>query len=230
VGKIRLASAARYTMQPPLSHQLAAWNWLEQQQKPEVLSEFAELFRAAPKVKDPLTSAEVRLKVPYFSQLDNAGGQGWRECFSSSCAMVAAFYGKVKGDDEYNRIRARFGDTTSSTAQAQALQSLGLQASFVTTGTTGLLESELRAGRPVAVGWLHRGPVSAPTGSGHWSVVVGMTATHWILNDPNGEADIVNGGYVNHSRGAGIQYSRKNWDRRWMVEGSGSGWCMVVRP
>ena len=55
--------------------------------------------------------------VPYFHQLDNAGN-GYRQCFSSSAAMVAAFNGKVKTDDEYNRIRERFGDTTSIEASS----------------------------------------------------------------------------------------------------------------
>ncbi len=35
-------------------------------------------------------------------------------------------------------------------------------------------KTELRAGRPVAVGWLHRGGINAPSGGGHWSVVIGV--------------------------------------------------------
>ncbi len=34
--------------------------------------------------------------MPYFSQFDNESGTGYRECFSSAAAMVAAFYKKVK--------------------------------------------------------------------------------------------------------------------------------------
>ena len=40
------------------------------------------------------------------------------------------FYGKIDSDDEYNRIRSQFGDTTSVMAQIQALESLGLSAQF----------------------------------------------------------------------------------------------------
>ena len=40
--------------------------------------------------------------------------------------MVAAYYKKVKTDDEYNEIRAKYGDTTSVEAQLAALRSLGL--------------------------------------------------------------------------------------------------------
>ena len=178
----------------------------------------------------PVRPTEKILRVPYFSQLDNASGTGRRECFSTTCAMVAAFYGKVKGDDEYNAIRARFGDTTDAQAQLAALRSLGLDARFVTNAAPGLLESEIMAGRPVPVGWLHKGPVTAPTGGGHWTLCIGFSATSFVMNDPNGEADMVNGGYVNHSRGAGIAYSRRNWLRRWEVDGPSTGWAVLVRP
>jgi len=172
----------------------------------------------------------VLLKVPYEYQNDNVSGTGYRECFSSSCAMLARYHGKVKSDDAYNAVRAKFGDTTDSQAQLAALRSLGLQARFVTNAAPGLLDLELRAGRPVAVGWLHHGPYNAPTGGGHWSVVIGFDPGYWILNDPNGEADLINGGYVNHTKGAGVKYSRQRFDRRWMVDGAATGWAILVKP
>jgi hypothetical protein len=113
-SSIRLASAAKFYKEE--SHQLAAWNWLQEQLTETELEEFAGLYRAAPasKPSNPLI-------VPYFSQRDNASGQGSRECFSSSCAMVAAYYGKVKSDDEYNVIRARFGDTTNAECTSESV-------------------------------------------------------------------------------------------------------------
>ncbi len=178
----------------------------------------------------PARSAERVLQVAYFSQLDNTSGAGYRECFSSSCAMVANYYGRVKTDDDYNLIRARFGDSTDAQAQLAALRSLGLDARFVTNAAVGLLEAEILAGRPVAVGWLHKGPVTAPTGGGHWTVAVGFTADAIVMNDPNGEANMLNGGYVNHTGGAGVRYSRRNWLRRWEADGAGTGWAVLVRP
>lgn len=174
-------------------------------------------------------SKEIRLKVPYEAQNDNASGTGYRECFSSSCAMLARYWGKVGSDDAYNLIRAKYGDSTNANAQVAALKSLGLNARFIQDGTTKLLENELIAGRPVAVGWLHHGSMDAPTGGGHWSVVIGCNPTQIIHNDPNGEANIVAGGYVNHSGGAGVAYSRKNWIPRWRVNNTG-GWAVLVSP
>lgn len=39
---------------------------------------------------------------------------------------------------------------------------------------------------------------------------------------------MIKGGYINKTKGAGIRYSRKNWDRRWLIDGPGSGWCLTV--
>ena len=227
---IRLASAARYTEHPPLTHQLAAWNWLQEQQKPETIAQFAELFRADPRpTKPPLVQDASMLSVPYFSQNDNASGTGYRECFSSSMAMVAAFWGKARTDDEYNRRRAKHGDSTDVTAQVATLEELGLKARFTTNATVITLENEINRRRPVAVGWLHHGTPQAPTGGGHWSVVVGYTPSALIFNDPNGEADLIGGSYISHAGGRGVSYSRKNWLPRWSPTPA-TGWAILVEP
>lgn len=215
---IRLANAAKHYKELP--HQLAAWNALEETLTPKQLQAFADLYRSAPDLKPNL------LAVKWQSQLDNKSGAGYRECFSSSCAMLAMYAGKVANDDAYNAIRAKFGDTTSAEAQLSALRSLSLKANFHTNGTPAALEREIDAGRPVAVGWLHKGPVGAPSGGGHWSVVIGYTEAAWIQNDPNGEALLLQGGYSKNTKGAGLVYSRKNWNPRWMPGGSG-GWYLT---
>jgi hypothetical protein len=170
------------------------------------------------------------LSVPYFYQLDNQSGTGYRECFSSSCAMVAAYYNLVKSDDEYNKIRAKYGDTTNKDAQLAALRSLGLKATFITNGNAALLENEIRNGRPVAVGWLHQGSINYPTGGGHWTCCIGFTPDAFVHNDPQGEANMVSGGYVNtsSSKGKGVCYSKKNWLRRWECDGANTGWAILV--
>jgi GH24 family phage-related lysozyme (muramidase) len=175
------------------------------------------------------TATSVNLKVPYEYQLDN-GPTGYRECFSSSCAMVARYWNKIAGDYEYNRIRRQFGDTTDPQAQLRTLKTLGLRATFEMEGTTAILENLLRSGLPTPVGWLHRGPVTAPSGGGHWTVVSGFTPTHFIHQDPNGEANTQNGGYLNSNKGANVAYSRSNWLRRWLVDGPASGWYLKIRP
>jgi len=209
-----------------------AAKWLQKEgyaTDPSYAGKLIDVMNRHAKRQPEVQQDAVLLQVPYELQHDNRSGAGYRECFSSSAAMVARFYGKVANDDAYNAIRQRFGDTTDAIAQVKALNTLGLVAQFRTNATVELLEAELEAGRPVMVGWLHHGPASRPTGGGHWSVVVGVTPKAFIHNDPNGEADLVNGGYVNATGGRSVAYSRQNWLRRWLPDGPSSGWCITVR-
>jgi len=114
-------------------------------------------------------------------------------------------------------------------ALTQQCLGLGLQADFRTDGTEADLRSEIDAGRPVAVGWLHHGPASDPSGGGHWTVVIGYDATGVFMNDPYGNCDLVNGGYLSNDDGAGLHYSYRNWLPRWRVGGTG-GWMLLCRP
>lgn len=172
---------------------------------------------------------ETRLSVPFESQLDNASGQGWRECYSSSSAMLARFWGKVPNDDTYNRLRARFGDSTSAAAQLAALRALGLRADFWTNGTRADLVRQIEGGRPVAVGWNHRGPIAAPRG-GHWSVVVGLSGPdRFLMHDPYGEPLLVSGQHDTSKSGAYISCSWANFLPRWEVEGPRTGWYLTCQ-
>jgi hypothetical protein len=157
-------------------------------------------------------------------------------CFSSTNAMAAAYLkpgclaGSGQIDDRYLALVHRFGDSTDAHAQIHALARLGISAVLRTDGRIEQLVAQLRMGIPIPVGWLHHGPVTAPTGGGHWSLVIGWDPLHRqvLMHDPNGEADLVAGGYVNTAIGSGKaqRYSEQNWGKRWMVEGLGSGWWL----
>ena len=183
-----------------------------------------------PDPTDGVPMSSIRLPVPFETQHDNATGTGWRECFSSSCAMLARFHGKVAGDDEYNRIRARYGDTTAAVAQVSALRALGLRADFWSNGRTRDLAHQIKGGRPVAVGWLHRGPIGKPTG-GHWSVIVGLDGPdHFLMHDPYGEPLLQSGGHIRGSSGRFVRCSWAGFRPRWEVEGEATGWYVTAAP
>jgi GH24 family phage-related lysozyme (muramidase) len=237
---IQLLDAIRH--HKGLVHQQEAWLQLERSLTAEQRDAFSEVFRtpASPSKENPKTNTPglIQLQAPYLSQNDSATSQGPRMCFSSSCAMAAAFLKpgafKVNGqlDDQYLALVQRHGDTTDANAQVAALQSLGLEARFRTDGRIENLIEQLQRGIPCPVGWLHKGPVTSPSGGGHWSLVIGWDPAkrQFLVHDPNGEADLVNGGYVSTSIGSGAaqRYSERNWGRRWMVEGAGSGWWMQL--
>ena len=228
MADIRLTSVAKSFK--GLSHQIAALNWLNEQVPSPVLAQFSEMWRADPPVKESSPSpgrVTNPLKVPYFPQLDN-GPTGWRQCQTSSIAMCLAFMG-VKGvsdDVDYLAVVQRYGDTTSQQAHALALKALGVRARFRQNMTAGELMAEIKVGLPCAIGLLHHGPASAPTGGGHYVTAIGFTTDSWIVHDPFGELDLADGGWAQQGGRAGQsqRYSFRNMNPRWLPDGPASGW------
>ena len=195
----------------------------------------------APAPPPAVAITSVLRAVPWYPQRDSATGQGLRMCFSSSCAMLleAIKPGTLKGangDDEYLAVVQRFGDTTDASAQIKALAHFGVTARMVQNADFQLLEQQIARGIPVPCGYIHRGPVNRPTGSGHWLIVIGHTPTQVVVNDPWGEPDLITGDTLN-ANGKELRFSRQNFGKRWMVESigggayrfaEGKGWAIVV--
>jgi GH24 family phage-related lysozyme (muramidase) len=120
--------------------------------------------------------------VPRFQQRDSVQlAQRDRTCFSSSCAMLleAIKPGTLKGangDDQYLAVvqhlaladgkQQTSGATTYARAQLRALAHYGATARLVQTADFQLLEQQINCGIPVPCGYIQRGPVQRPTGSG----------------------------------------------------------------
>ena len=186
-------------------------------------------------INDPkVTSAEPQFKhpkklvldVPYYSQRDNKKDP-LRSCFSSACAMLLKYVkpNSITSDDEYMVTVYKYGDTTEPSAQVTALEQYGLNVEFRQDGGWSDIDSQLAKGFPIPIGVLHHGPVSKPSGGGHWLTIIGRNEdnTAYVVNDPYGEMDLLNGGYQN-SNGSHLLYSKKNLGPRWLVEGPGTGW------
>jgi hypothetical protein len=191
--------------------------------KPELLTDDAnwvKIYREKPPTPPVLA-------VPYFSQRDNYRDAS-RTCFSSSCAMLTECLKPgtlpgAKGDDKYVQEVFKRGDSTDASVQIQTLKHFGITASFKTNGSLGTLDALLAQGIPVPVGILHHGPSSAPSGGGHWLIVIGKEGTNYIVNDPWGEIDNASGTYIS-TNGNRLKYSENLIRARWTVEGPGSGW------
>ena len=154
-----------------------------------------------------------------------------RTCFSSSCAMLLAALDPdaIEGDDEYIKEVYKYGDTTEASAQLRTLKHYGVDAKFVQNADWSTVEAQLKKSIPVPMGILHRGPVSNPTGGGHWICCVGITAdkTKLWVHDPFGDLDLIGGSYIS-TDGKYKLYSKKNLGPRWLVEGAKSGWAIVA--
>lgn len=192
-----------------------------------------QTWKAAGKQEQPRTKTNP-IQVRYFSQRDSATEHALRMCFSSSCAMLleALKPGTLtgpNGDDAYLGRVLRYGDTTEATSQLKALQSYGIEAHMVRNAGWGTIKAQIDKGIPVPIGILHRGPVNAPTGGGHWICAIGYSEDAVVVHDPFGDLDLVSGNYLNNW-GARLRYSKKNLGPRWMVEGPATGWAIVAEP
>jgi hypothetical protein len=161
-------------------------------------------------------------------QKDNAS-DGWRECQSSSIAMCLMWMGigNLTNDQQYVALVEKHGDTTERAPHFAAMKDLGYtKAKWHTNLTIAQCKAEIDAGRPVAVGSLHHGPVTAPSGGGHFVVLTGFTDSAWVVQDPYGSQNLTSGGWASQAMGAGKDqlYSFKNFNPRIFVEGDGSCW------
>jgi hypothetical protein len=208
-----------------MPHQNAALKWLQQESQEKTLVGFGKLWMEWSKNPAVTNAKEIRLKVPYYQQVDNKF-EPMRTCNTSSCAMVARYLGaKISGDDAYYQIVRKYGDTTDHAAQTKALAELGIKSTWNTNLGFDDLDKSLQSGVPSVIGILHRGTLASPKG-GHMIVVIGITAgKDYICHDPFGSLLDPNGGYTgNVNSGNGVIYPRYVLNRRWLPEGNQSGW------
>ena len=171
------------------------------------------------------------LNVPYYPQTDNYRDAN-RTCNSSSCAMCLEYFKPgtlvgAKGDDAYVQKVFAVGDTTDHSVQTKVLASYGVKSEFRYNLGFADLDRELSAGRPVVIGILHRGTLSAPTG-GHMLCVIGKTPSgDYVVNDPYGS---LNDGYSGPvTNGKGAVYKRSDLSRRWCPNDN-DGWGRIFEP
>jgi hypothetical protein len=189
-------------------------------------SNWVKIYRTKPSVPGVLS-------VPYFPQTDNYRDAN-RTCNSSSCAMCLEYFKPgtlkgAKGDDAYVQKVFAIGDTTDHAVQTRVLKDYGVASEFRYNLGFADLDRELSAGRPVCIGILHRGTLSAPTG-GHICVVIGKSpdGKSYICNDPYGS---LNDGYTGPvTNGKGVQYSVEVLKYRWLDKGKDkTGWGRIFK-
>lgn len=191
-------------------------------------SEWVKEYRTKPESPKPNI-----LAVPYYPQTDNY--TNWqRTCNSSACAMVLEYFKPgtlkgVKGDDAYIQKVFAIGDTTDHSVQTKVLSSYGIKSDFRYNLSFDDLDRELSAGRPIVIGILHRGPLSAPTG-GHMICVIGksLDGNSYICNDPFG--DLMSGYTTDVNKGKGAIYPVEVLKKRWTIEGPRTGWGRIFGP
>jgi hypothetical protein len=169
------------------------------------------------------------LNVPYYPQTDNYRDAD-RTCNSSACAMCLEYFkpgtlNGAKGDDAYVQKVFAIGDSTDHSVQTKVLADYGIKSNFNYNLSFADLDRELAAGRPVVIGILHRGTLSAPTG-GHMVVVIGKRGDDYVVNDPYGS---LNDGYTGAvTNGKGAVYKKSDLQYRWLEKAKDkTGWGRI---
>jgi hypothetical protein len=166
-------------------------------------------------------NGRLELDVPYFNQND-IPTIGSSACASASTAMVLAYHARVRADKNslMSAAQACFYKTStlssglsSASALTKYLQNTyGIPTSYDESGaaqTYAIIQSEIRAGRPVIFG------SHALTPTGHYLVVTGFNGNDYrtakiIVNDPNGRWQGCSNGvycYSTRDNGKGNEYS-----------------------
>ena len=216
--------------------QMEAIQLLQQSMNQELLKSDAawiQKYREKPSQQELNLGGEAPLANPlnveHDTQYNNPSGDGWRECFSSSCAMAAKYWGVIEDFNQYHQRRPQYGDSTDASAQVRTLKSFGLEAKFVQIGSVEKLKQQIDLGRPTPVGYLHKG-TGHGSGGGHYCLCIGYDESGFWMNDPGGELDTVNGGFVSTEQYAGrkVHYSYENWVPRWSVASDADGWGVGI--
>ena len=212
-------------------HQRLAIETLYNELEPRLKDDKAEWVRQYRNEGAPRSTTSGFTPVRYFSQRDNYRDSS-RTCFSSSCAMLveALKPGTLKGpygDDLYIHKVFENGDTTDASVQIKTLAEYGIDAKFIQNGSIDLLKSQLDKGVPVPIGILHKGPADAPSGGGHWIIVIAYDDTGFTVHDPWGEIDHVSGDYIS-TNGDSLHYSYNLIGSRWTVANPNDGWAIIV--
>jgi hypothetical protein len=195
----------------------------------EDTANWVKIFRT--KVEVP--KSNILPNFPWFPQTDNYALPD-STCNSSACAMCLEFLkpGSLpagpKGDDAYLKKVLALGNSTDHGVQTKVLQSYGLSSVFRYNLNFSDLDAELAARRPFVLGILHRGPESRPTGSGHMITCIGKNDKgDYVCRDPYGS--LLDGYSGPVSNGRQVVYSKKMLEKRWTVDGPGSGWGRIFK-
>jgi GH24 family phage-related lysozyme (muramidase) len=134
------------------------------------------------------------IPVKHYTQCDNTGGRGYRECFKTSCTMLVDHItkGKLsairqeKGLAEPEDVYQTFmdGDTTNPAVHIRALNRLGIDAYFTMSASIKDVETSLDCGIPVPIGVKYKAYTDG--GGGHWVLVNGRGPKGWDVLCPFG--------------------------------------------
>jgi hypothetical protein len=177
------------------------------------------------------------LPVKHRTQLDNTGGQGYRECFLTCCTMLADYLlegaltqsakarGLAEPEDAYAIAIAPFGDTVDWGAQIKALKWLGIEAYKSSTASLDDVAHSLCLGVPVVLGTDYGA-------GGHIILSVGRTPEGFHVLCPygirSGASDSWKMRFASESEARADHYSWRLLKQVFTDLGDEKGWALFV--
>lgn len=183
----------------------------------------------------------IKLGVPYYSQMNNAGqwyGSPRRQCCLTSNTMMADFLlggevailarsaGFQQPESYYGKILAeKYGaDTTDHDGHTECLRSeFSIDSYWSRSLSASDLRHSLRMGCPIVIGVAFKG-------SGHIVCVVGFDDAEgeWLIHDPYGIRYGASDRYDAGADGSYDRYSQSTMDRIFWDGGGEAGWGRIV--
>ena len=164
---------------------------------------------------------------PYFQQDPDK----WSDSQAFTMAMCLKYLKTPSINEviDYLEVVNKYGRSRYRAANSQALIELGMGATFTQSADPQDIMDQIHNGLPVAASLLSKGDITAPTKGTHLVAITGYGKDYWLVQDPFGEMDLINGQWSRRDLGSGkdVQYSFEAMHPRLFVSGGASGWCWV---
>ncbi len=164
---------------------------------------------------------------PYFQQ--EADKTGDSHIFTISMCLNYLKTPNINGPMDYLKVLNKYGKSIHRWAHTQTLEEFGMNATFTYSADPQDIKDQIIQGLPVAASLLSKGDVTNPTRGTHLVAITGYGDGYWLVQDPFGEMDLINGLWSNRDADSGrnVHYNFEDMNRRLFASGGGSGWCWV---
>ena len=164
---------------------------------------------------------------PYLYQ--NGDDEEHRMSQVCSIAMCLKYLDvpSINGINEYLNVVIKHGKATVRPVHLLAMKELGFSAYFSLSEDSYSIKDEIKKGLPVVASVVSKRHISNPTGGTHFVVITGYDSNSWLVQDPFGELDLIEGGWkkTDSIAGKNVKYSFETFNKRIFVGGGATGWC-----
>ena len=164
---------------------------------------------------------------PYFYQDPEKVGDS--HIFTFAMCLKYLKTPGINGVMDYLEVLNKYGESIRREAHVQALADFGMKATFTYSADPEDIKSEITKGKPVAASLLSQGEIANPTKGTHLVAITGYGDGYWLVQDPFGQMDLINGLWSDRNPLAGkdVHYNFDQLNPRLFASGGASGWCWL---